>query len=60
MIINDYLVADLESVTKPAVGQEAVGCEEADNGDHQVQELAEDEAKVVDVVLVVDVVSEEL
>ena len=53
-------MADLESVTEPAVGQEAVGCEEADNGDHQVQELAEDEAKVVDVVLVVDVVSEEL
>ena len=51
---------DLEAVTEPAVGQEAVGGEEADNGDHQVEELAEDEPKVVDVVLVVDVVTEEL
>ena len=54
------MVPDLESVAEPAVGQESVGGEEADHGDHQVEELAEDEAKVVDVVLVVDVVTEEL
>ena len=50
----------LEAVAEPAVGQEAVGGEEAEHGHHQVQELAEDEAVVVDVVLVVDVVPEEL
>ena len=50
----------LEAVAQPSVGEEPVGGEEAQDRDDQVEELAEDEAEVVDVVLVVDVMSEEL
>ena len=54
------VVPHLEAVAQPTVGEEPVGGEEAQYGDDQVEKLAEDEAEVVDVVLVVDVVSEEL
>ena len=40
--------------------EEFVGEEERGDDDDEVEELAEDEAEVVDVVLVVDVVGEKL
>lgn len=40
--------------------EEPVGHEEGDENDYQVEEFAEDEPEVVDVVLVVNVVGEKL
>ena len=50
----------LEAVGEEAVVEEGVRQEEAEDGHEEVQRLAEDEAVVVDVVLVVDVRAEEL
>ena len=57
-----YLVVqpDVESVAEESVVEEFVGEEERGDDDDEVEELAEDEAEVVDVVLVVDVVGEKL
>ena len=57
-----YLVVqpDVESVADEYVVEEFVGEEERGDDDDEVEELAEDEAEVVDVVLVVDVVGEKL
>ena len=59
-MMTNKIVPHLEAVAEPSVGQESVCGEETEDGDDEVEELAEDEPEVVDVVLVVDVVSEEL
>ncbi len=51
---------DVESVSEESVVEEPVREEERDYDDDQVEELAEDEAKVVDVVLVVNIFGEKL
>ena len=51
---------DVEPVSEESVVEEPVREEERDDDDDQVEELAEYEAKVVDVVLVVNVFGEKL
>ena len=51
---------DVEPVSEKSVVEEPVREEERYDDDDQVEELAEDEAKVVDVVLVVNVFGEKL
>jgi hypothetical protein len=53
-------VPDPESVAQEAIVQEPVRDEQGGGYHKQVEELAEDESKVVDVVLVVDVGTKEL
>lgn len=57
-----YLVIEpnVKAVTEESVIEEPVGHEEGDENDYQVEEFAEDEPEVVDVVLVVYVVGEKL
>ena len=51
---------DSEAVAQEPVVQEPIGDEHGGEDDHEVEQLAEDETEVVDVVLVVDVGTEEL
>ncbi len=62
LLLRGQLVVgeDLQPVPRPPPVQEEVGPVEGDEDAEHVEELAEDEAVVVDVVLVVDVVAEKL
>ncbi len=51
---------DVEPVSEESVVEEPVREEERDDNDDQVEELAENEAKVVNVVLVVNIFGEKL